>query len=62
MDLELINYPGIWCDEDDLYNVNLDGSAADWSFAIGFKQVPNSMHSNKQILIPVFTAHLPEYP
>jgi len=34
-----VNYPGIWCGEDDLYNVNLDGSSADWSFAVGFKYV-----------------------
>lgn len=32
-----IDYPGIWCNGDELYNVDLEASTADWDFAIGFR-------------------------
>jgi len=35
--LRKIEYPGIWCNEADLYKVDLEASTANWDFAIGFQ-------------------------
>ena len=33
------DYPGVYCNPDMQYSINLDGQSADWSFAIGFEYV-----------------------
>lgn len=45
--LSQTNYPGIYCNEDNIYDINLDGNPTNWHFAIGFKCVHHHAHAFK---------------